>query len=94
MNEFSGGASGRWEEIICFIASSVASGITWDYIKALIESKLPMLNGCVKIQHIEKKEFINLRKRISEMTKIQAKEMSIVKFDKRESDIYMKFMTY
>ncbi|KHD16001.1 hypothetical protein [Clostridium butyricum] len=93
INEFSGGASGQWQEIVCFVASSVASGITWDYIKALIDNELPMLKDCIKVQYIEKKGFKKVRKRVAEMTRIKEKEIYIVKFDKNKSDIQMNFMT-
>jgi hypothetical protein len=91
---FDGGASGGSEELLLFIASSVASGITWDVMKELILMQLDISADYLKSTFIENKKFKRLRKTISERIGEDHKDLILTEFYNNENEIFLTFSTY
>ena len=93
-SRFDGGASGGFEEVLLFVASSIASGITWDVLKGMLINKLEPKFESIKSTFMDNKEFKKLRKNIAEIIIEDPRDLVLNEFYKQENELICEFKIY
>lgn len=87
------GASIESIDLLYFIFTSAASGVTWDIIKNIIQTKLNIPLQSSAIKYIEKYNFSKLRKDIADKIGDEEKHLILEEMIKKPSKINLKFRT-
>jgi hypothetical protein len=90
---FEGGAGIDSQEFFYFIMTSVASGITWDFIKHIFQTNFSIPLQSSTIKFIEKHNFSKLRKDIADKIGDEEKHLILEEMIKKPSKTNLKFRT-
>jgi len=87
------GASMGAQDLLYFIVSSSASGITWDLIKNIYKTRIKPNSDAIKLCIYDKFSFKRMRKTIAERIKKDEKNLVLCKMSKDDEKIFMVFCT-
>jgi len=91
-SRFERGASSEWEEILIFIGQTMVSGLTWDIIKRLVLKRFG--KKYVQSIYFERKKYNRLKKEIANMVVENYKDLVLINFCKKRSNIIFEFKVY
>lgn len=90
-SSFDGGASGAAENLIYFIMSSVASGVTWDIIKPILTKNLALPIQSITMKTMDKYNFNKLRKVVADRIRAEERSLILTEMHKKNSKLNLEF---
>lgn len=84
-NQFEGGSGSYIENALYFVISSMASGVLWDIIRPQIESLFRGIKEAC-FNKSERKDFLRIRKDVSEKTGIKEELLLVSQISKKENN--------
>lgn len=92
-SSFDGGASGAAENLIYFIMSSAASGVTWDIMKPILTGNLALPIQSITMKVMDKYNFNKLRKIVADRIRVEERSLILTEMHKKNSKLNLEFRT-
>ncbi|CEP67132.1 Uncharacterized [Moorella glycerini] len=91
--QFDCGASGVSESLIYFLGGAVLSGATYDFIKNLLFTKLPVPLDSIKVTLIDNLRFSKLRSTVADRIKEEEKDLVLEEIYNDDDKVFIAFRT-